>query len=149
VFHVARQLGISDRGLAKICVRHAVPFPPRGYWAKVAAGKVVAPPEPLSEAPDDVIPELVGPAPERSGVRAGESKARDVPAPAGELLEAMLAAEAMQRLRGVHKVLTEVDERLDELPPKERVKLREWMRRVSSQLADSDPVAQLMAAIRY
>jgi hypothetical protein len=147
VFHVARQLGISDRGLAKICVRHAVPFPPRGYWAKVAAGKVVASPEPLSEAPDDVIPELVGPPPETSGVRAGESKARDTPATAGELLEAMLAAEAMQRLRGVHKVLAEVDERLDELPPKARVKVRDWMRRVNAQLAEADPVGKLVASI--
>ena len=35
---LAEQLGISDRGLAKICERHRVPTPPRGYWAKVEAG---------------------------------------------------------------------------------------------------------------
>jgi hypothetical protein len=36
---VARELGISGRGLAKICARFEIPVPPRGYWAKAAAGK--------------------------------------------------------------------------------------------------------------
>jgi len=36
---LARELGISDVGLAKACRRHAVPVPPRGYWAKLKAGK--------------------------------------------------------------------------------------------------------------
>jgi len=35
----AAELGISDRGLAKICSRHHVPSPSRGYWARVAAGQ--------------------------------------------------------------------------------------------------------------
>jgi len=35
---LAKQLGISDVGLAKACRRHDVPAPPRGYWAKLAAG---------------------------------------------------------------------------------------------------------------
>jgi hypothetical protein len=34
-------LGLSDVGLAKICDRHRVPTPPRGYWAKKEAGKKV------------------------------------------------------------------------------------------------------------
>ena len=36
---VAKELGISGRGLAKICTRFEIPVPPRGYWAKLAAGK--------------------------------------------------------------------------------------------------------------
>jgi len=36
---LAQEFGISDRGLAKTCSRHRVPVPPRGYWAKVAAGE--------------------------------------------------------------------------------------------------------------
>ncbi len=31
---LAREYGLSDRGLAKICQRHGIPRPPRGYWAK-------------------------------------------------------------------------------------------------------------------
>jgi len=36
---LATEFGISDRGLAKVCGRHRIPVPPRGYWAKVAAGE--------------------------------------------------------------------------------------------------------------
>ncbi|MEJ0025943.1 MAG: hypothetical protein WDN01_07940 [Rhizomicrobium sp.] len=36
---VAADFGISDVGLAKVCERHRVPRPVRGYWAKLAAGK--------------------------------------------------------------------------------------------------------------
>jgi hypothetical protein len=36
---LARDLDISDVGLAKACRRHNIPRPPRGYWAKLAAGK--------------------------------------------------------------------------------------------------------------
>ena len=35
---VSSEIGLSDRGLAKICSRHKIPVPPRGYWAKVHAG---------------------------------------------------------------------------------------------------------------
>lgn len=36
---IARDFMISDVGLAKICKRLGVPKPPRGYWAKIAAGR--------------------------------------------------------------------------------------------------------------
>lgn len=36
---VARQFGISDVALAKLCDKLQVPKPPRGYWAKVRAGR--------------------------------------------------------------------------------------------------------------
>lgn len=36
---VARDLGISDVALGKLCQRLQVPKPPRGYWAKIAAGR--------------------------------------------------------------------------------------------------------------
>ncbi|NCC53207.1 MAG: hypothetical protein EOM20_18625, partial [Spartobacteria bacterium] len=37
----AEEYGLSDRGLAKLCERNSIPVPPRGYWAKKAAGKKV------------------------------------------------------------------------------------------------------------
>lgn len=36
---IAPQFEISDVALSKICEKHEVPQPPRGYWAKIAAGK--------------------------------------------------------------------------------------------------------------
>jgi hypothetical protein len=38
---VARDFGISDRALAKICAKRQVPVPPRGYWARKSAGQIV------------------------------------------------------------------------------------------------------------
>jgi len=39
---LAREFGISGSGLANICKRLDVPYPPPGYWAKKEAGKQVA-----------------------------------------------------------------------------------------------------------
>src|SRR5579859_5818578 len=38
---VAEELGLSDVGLKKVCTKHRVPTPTRGYWAKKNAGKPV------------------------------------------------------------------------------------------------------------
>jgi len=38
---VAARYGISDVALKKICKKHRIPTPSRGYWAKIAAGKKV------------------------------------------------------------------------------------------------------------
>ncbi|MES2299468.1 MAG: hypothetical protein V4582_20695 [Pseudomonadota bacterium] len=44
VTKLAKGYGLSDVGLRKICVALDVPLPPRGYWAKLAAGKKVRKP---------------------------------------------------------------------------------------------------------
>ena len=52
---LSKDFGISDVGLAKACRKLSVPLPPRGYWARKAAGKpalqLALPPRPpgLSE----------------------------------------------------------------------------------------------------
>lgn len=38
---LAQRFRLSDRGLAKTCLRHQVPVPGRGYWAKIDAGQPV------------------------------------------------------------------------------------------------------------
>ncbi|MFB9264755.1 hypothetical protein ACFFWD_16535 [Bradyrhizobium erythrophlei] len=38
---LAKEFGISGNGLAKVCDKLDVPYPPRGYWAKKEAGKPV------------------------------------------------------------------------------------------------------------
>lgn len=37
---VAKELGVSDVAIGKLCVRLQVPKPPRGYWARVQAGQI-------------------------------------------------------------------------------------------------------------
>src|SRR5688572_33264210 len=36
---LAKRYYLSDRGLGKLCARHNIPVPPRGYWARVAHGQ--------------------------------------------------------------------------------------------------------------
>jgi hypothetical protein len=54
---LAEDFGISGRGLGKLCSRFAIPVPPRGYWAKLAAGKRVTR-IPLPTAKSDVPSEI-------------------------------------------------------------------------------------------
>jgi hypothetical protein len=42
---VAAQFKISDVALTKICRRHEIPVPGRGFWARVAAGQPLKRPE--------------------------------------------------------------------------------------------------------
>lgn len=41
VVQLSKTLGISGPGLAKLCRRHSIPCPPRGYWAVLRHGKKV------------------------------------------------------------------------------------------------------------
>lgn len=50
---VARQLGLSASGLAKICDRTAIPYPTRGHWGKAKGGRAPSPPL-LPPAPSGV-----------------------------------------------------------------------------------------------
>jgi hypothetical protein len=45
VTKLANNYGLSDVGLRKICVSLDIPMPPRGHWAKLAAGKKVPKPQ--------------------------------------------------------------------------------------------------------
>ena len=36
---IAKEFSISDVGLTKLCGRHDIPTPPRGHWARLAAGQ--------------------------------------------------------------------------------------------------------------
>lgn len=50
---LAKDYGLSGRGLAKLCQRNNIPVPPRGYWAKRAAGqKVQKAPLPVLDNPE-------------------------------------------------------------------------------------------------
>ena len=74
VTKVAPTLGLSDVGLAKRCKRETIPLPPRGYWAKHAAGR--APSRPT-------LPPKPEPAPAaRSSVKAQKpASTAKVPSP--------------------------------------------------------------------
>jgi hypothetical protein len=53
---VAKRYGISDLALRKICRKLAVPLPPLGYWAKLAAGKKLPTPRLLEySGPTEIV----------------------------------------------------------------------------------------------
>ncbi len=53
---IAKEYGLSDRGLGKLCERNGIPTPPRGYWARISAGqKIKKPPLLLFNADDDAL----------------------------------------------------------------------------------------------
>jgi hypothetical protein len=37
--HLAKEFGLSDVGLRKICVKYGIPLPQRGYWSRLQFGK--------------------------------------------------------------------------------------------------------------
>jgi hypothetical protein len=55
---VAKEWGLSGRGLAKVCQRARIPVPPRGYWAKIQHGMQVRRP-PLPELRSGEVDEIV------------------------------------------------------------------------------------------
>jgi|GEM_PF-2038803 len=57
ILQLAKQYGLSDVGLAKICTKMKVPRPPRGYWAKRSYGQPTTKPI-LRPAPADIPTEI-------------------------------------------------------------------------------------------
>ena len=69
---LAKQYGLSDVGLAKICKKYDIPRPPRGYWAKKSAGMIVEKqPLPKRKGNDDIV--ISSSHYSREGVEAGKS----------------------------------------------------------------------------
>ena len=65
---IAAEFGVSDTALRKMCDRHDIPTPGRGYWAQVASGKSFTRPQlrPVRDARFETV-RIVGapqPAPE-------------------------------------------------------------------------------------
>lgn len=56
---LSKEFGLSDRGLAKLCARYDIPCPPRGYWARLAAGQTpkITPLPPREENQNVFFPE--------------------------------------------------------------------------------------------
>lgn len=92
VIRLAKELGVSDVGLAKACRRHAIPIPPRGHWTKVQFAKS-SPQTPLPAQEQDEEVQLTIPTPReiarkeksRALVKAVERVAEELPPPPFEI----------------------------------------------------------------
>ncbi len=98
---LAEEFGISGRGLGKICSRFEIPVPPRGYWAKLAAGKHVTR-GPLPTAKSDIPSEiLIQPSPEGSEAALPEQVRAEVTA----VLENRDQIRIPETLRSPHPIV--------------------------------------------
>lgn len=96
---IAREIGISANGLAKICDRMLVPYPGRGYWAKVQSGHLQPQPPPLpavSAGSPDII--AIG------DTRAGSRRPRTRLAPAERRRQIAETAAKILADEGPHAV---------------------------------------------
>src|SRR5438270_12041863 len=87
---VAARYGLSDRGLAKICMRLNVPVPGRGYWQQKAVGKAVSRPRLQPLAPT-VSPH------EQQITLGGQSSRSGAPAPVSVAGQQAVVARAPDR----------------------------------------------------
>lgn len=86
---LAAEYGISGNGLAKICDRLKIPYPPRGYWAKKEAGKKVVQyrlPERDENTPQQVTIRPTAPAPKTDLPPELEAKVERIKAEAAEVV---------------------------------------------------------------
>lgn len=85
---IAKEFGISDVGLAKLCRRHEIPLPGRGYWARIQFGQ-----KPEKSA----LPPASDPSLDAITIHRSEPKSRGNPRPTwGEDIPTILVAADRQ-----------------------------------------------------
>jgi hypothetical protein len=127
---LAAELGISDVGLAKACLRHAVPVPPRGYWAKLRAGRRPAR-TPLPTPELDVVVQIATRDPEEvARQRAAEERREETLQEAAAFVQDFPPVVFAKDLEGVHPLVIATRRYCDKLPGLiekwERTRLDAW-----------------------
>jgi len=99
---LAKEFGISDVGLAKVCRKHKIPCPPRGYWAKKLAGQTprqVPLPDPEADHPIEI---------HRSD--AGGVLSKGLEEEVARLDGSSISIELRDHLRGAHSLIAQARE---------------------------------------
>lgn len=106
MLRLAKTYGLSDVGLAKICRKHDIPRPPRGYWAKLQHGQKPSQ-TPLPKRDHDEEIEL------RESDQNGSSH---LPEDAQQQIEAERQPErrieVAETLRGCHELVSRANQQL-------------------------------------
>ena len=145
---VARKYGVSGRGFAKLCAREGVPVPPRGYWAKIRAGrKVKRPPLPArlsGRAPGIEIRPTTDAAPPWHARTPSQTFDPAV----GEMLERVLSTQPVDvrtDLRRAHPVARQVAAQIEEY--NRESKARGWPVDARSPASDVTPQLERRALL--
>lgn len=113
---LAAEFGISDVGLAKACRRHAVPAPPRGYWAKLKAGQK-PPRTPLPTPELDVRVDFATTDPqERARQKADEQKREEMVKAAAQKAVRVAHVSFAQDLEGAHPLVKATQRYCERIP---------------------------------
>lgn len=131
------EFGLSDRGLAKICERHAIPTPPRGYWAKREAGRKVRQtplPDAKESSPEQIT--IDPPPPPSESELAAQAAAKERETEIGPI-------EIPETMRGLHPLVAKWVEAHSEDQAKRRQERRanrdRWFRPdLRADLTDRD-----------
>lgn len=106
MMRLAKTFGMSDVGLAKICRKHNIPRPPRGYWAKKQHGQ--EPREiPLPKSAQDDEIEMRDP--------SESSRAPELPEAAQAVAaeqQPEMKIEVAESLRGAHELVSQANQEL-------------------------------------
>lgn len=131
---LAAQYGITGNGLAKICERLNVPYPPRGYWAKKAAGRNVITYQLPPGAAD--TPQSVGISPTLPKVEP-TALPSEITAKADEARSASASMVVPERLARPHPIIASWLAEHDRRKREARKERDPWLK----QLADSGCIA--------
>ncbi len=113
---LAAEFGISDVGLAKACRRHAIPAPPRGYWAKLRAGQK-PPRTPLPTPELDVRVDFATTDPqERARQKADEQRREDTVKAAAQKAVRVATVRFAQDLEGAHPLVEGTQRYCERIP---------------------------------
>lgn len=99
---LAKEYGLSDVGMAKLCRRHDIPRPPRGHWAKVKHGQK----PPKAELPNQEKDETV----EIHDYTNTNQMNPEIQAQTDVLLEKLGPVVLRDNLRGAHPLVSEMRE---------------------------------------
>lgn len=105
---LAASFGMSDVGLAKVCRKHDIPCPPRGYWAKKQHGQ--KPPQiPLPKQDDDPVLRLNDPS-DPAVVAVAERHAAIKKVAVDEQSKGSISVS--ETLRGAHDLVSRANQEL-------------------------------------
>lgn len=97
VIRLAKELGVSDVGLAKACRRHDIPIPPRGHWTKLqfkkSSPQTSLPPKGQDEEVQLTVPtprEVARKEKSHALVKTVERVAKESPPPTFEISEELV-----------------------------------------------------------
>jgi hypothetical protein len=137
---LAPRLGCSDAWVKKVCRKHLIPTPPRGFWAKEEAGD--APPKaPLPKGDDvDVGLDWREPVPDSGGAPAALPHI-DPPIVDSALLAQLIEdAETWHRQGLARAFLAELSREAWRLGPADQDALMRWVGEAHRVLDALDPV---------